>query len=833
MPRQDTRFTPEAAETLRAAIADAGGVEVFAIGRTDPQGRIFDLEVHARGNEGAVPALTSRPKPGEVVIHNHPSGVLQASEPDFALAARFGEDGVGVVIVNNAVSEALWVVEPHRREKVLVPADEVEAFFREALPRALPGYEARPGQVEMALSVCEALNEGRVAVLEAGTGTGKSLAYLVPAALWAQKNQGRVAVATFTITLQGQLMSSDLPALASAGLSLNVALMKGRTNYVCRRRLEEAHRSRASQGSQVEDALERLLAWSEASADGTRSDLPFPVDEELWEQVQSDHDQTLRVRCPHYNRCFYYNARRQAASSQILVLNHALLLSDLVLKADTAGTQGILPRFDRLIVDEAHHLEDAATSLFEDRLSARALARALGPMLDRDRGPGALSRVGGLHLSEDAPMSPEARHRAVQSLTRLAITLPELRRVTRSRLEMMAEIALTPESPTLRITPTVESREDWTEELEPLLADLGRDLHEAAGDLTVVEEALSELPDAFRLREPQPVFDLGRARRRLTDMAGLADALRRDTAGVVRWLELARERGATPSATLCRAPIEVGASLRRRVFDALESVVLTSATLTVGGQFDHLRGRLGIADHGRVTTASFPSPFDYPSQALLGLPRDLPEPDAPGFEERAAEVLLGALEITGGGCFVLCTSFQMLRALHARVASVLGDRLPLLRQGDMGRDYLLTRFRESPSSVLFATDSFWEGVSVAGDALRLVVIPRLPFRVPTEPVAQARHERLEALGQDPFRAYSLPQAVLRFRQGFGRLIRTRRDRGAVLVLDTRVSGRWYGRLFLSSLPPCDRITGPSRRVLERLAEFYTVRADLSGRGRSL
>lgn len=820
MPPRDTRFNPEAAEALRAAIAESGGVEVFAIGRTDEQGRVNDIEVHARGNAEAVPALTSRPRPGEVVIHNHPSGVLQASEADFALAARFGEDGVGVVIVNNAVSEALWVVEPHRRERVRVTQDEVEAFFLDALPRALPGYEPRPGQLEMARSVCEALNEGDIAVLEAGTGTGKSLAYLVPAALWATKNQGRVAVATYTLTLQGQLMSSDLPALSAAGLSVQVALMKGRTNYICRRRLEEAYKQRETHHAAIAGVLERLQSWVEASADGTRSDLPFPADEDLWDVVGSDHDQTLRARCPHYNQCFYYNARRQAASSQILVLNHALLLSDLVLKADTAGTQGLLPKFDRLILDEAHHLEDAATSLFEDRFSARAVARALSPLMDRDNRPGALARLGGHHLSEDAPITAESRHRARQSLDLLTRQVPELRRSSRERMEMLSEIALTPEAPTLRVTPAVEDREDWQEDMEPILSQLARDLHEATANLTIVEEALGELPDALRSREPQPIFDLGRARRRLSEMASLADAFRRESAGTVRWIELARERGAQPSGVLCRAPIEVAQSLRRRVFDHLESVILTSATLTVGGSFDHLLPRLGIADHPRVSTGSFPSPFDYPRQALLGLPRDLPEPDAPGFEERAAEVLIGALEVTGGGCFVLCTSFQMLRSLHARVQAVLGDRLPLLRQGDMGRDYLLTRFRESPSSVLFATDSFWEGVSVSGDALRLVVIPRLPFRVPTEPVAQARHERIEALGQDPFRAYSLPHAVIRFRQGFGRLIRTQRDRGVVLVLDTRVSSRWYGRLFLASLPPCDRITGPSRRVLERLGEFY-------------
>lgn len=816
----DTRLSPEAAEALRAAIRQAGGVEVFAIGRTDATGRVTDLEIHARGNEGAVPAFFSRPRPGEVVIHNHPSGVLQASEADMALAGRYGEDGVGVVIVNNAVTDALWVVEPLVRKTVLVDEAEVTAFFCEALPRAMPGYEARPGQVEMALHVVRALNHQEIAVLEAGTGTGKSLAYLVPAALWALKNQGRVAVATFTITLQGQLVTSDLPALLAGGLNVKYALLKGRTNYVCRRRLQEAHAAREARPREEAQVLDRLVHWAATSADGTRSDLPFPMDEDLWEQVQSDHDQTLRARCPHFGNCFYYQARRAAADSHVLVLNHALLLSDLIVKGDTGGQIGLLPKYDRLIVDEAHHLEDAATSLMEDRLSARAISRAIGPLLDRERRPGSLSRLRGLHLADDAPLPPEDRHRALQSLELLVRSLPNLRSSSRSSLEHVAEALLGPDNPTLRLTSEVEQREVWTDEAEPELATLARDLHSAAAELTVIEEALAELPEAYAARDPQPAFDAARCKRRLSEMASLADGVRHDTTGLVRWVELARERGSPPSAALCRAPIEVGPALKQRLFDALGSVVMTSATLTVGGQFEHLLGRLQLQGDERVESATFPSPFDYRRQALLGLPRDLPEPDAPDFEAAAADFIIRALRITGGGCFVLCTSFTTLRGLHRRVAEVLGDQLPLLRQGDLGRDYLLQRFRDSPSSVLFATDSFWEGVSVSGDALRLVIIPRLPFRVPTEPVSQARHERIQQLGQDPFRAYSLPAAVLRFRQGFGRLIRTGTDRGAVIVLDNRVASRWYGRIFLASLPDMERVPGPSRRVLERLSEFY-------------
>lgn len=807
---------------------EAGGVEIFAIGKLDDEGRVYDLEVHCRGQEGAVPALLHRPRPGEVVIHNHPSGVLRASDADMALAARYGEDGVGVVIVNNEVTAAQWVVEPHRPKRVEVDEAEVRAFFAELLPSALPGWEARPGQVDMALAVTRALNQDEVAVLEAGTGTGKSLAYLVPAALWATKNDGRVAVATYTITLQGQLVTSDIPVMRTAGLEFKHALLKGRTNYLCRRRHAEALAGARARADDEASTLRALEDWATVSADGSRSDLPFPVEESLWEQVLSDHDQTLRVRCPYYSSCFYYEARRKAASAHVLVVNHHLLLSDLAVKAETGGEAGLLPRYDRLVLDEAHHLEDAATSLYQERLSARAISRALWPLLDREKRPGALSRLAAFHAAEDAPLSREARAAVDATLPLLQRSIPPLRTSSRARLEAVADAVLSVDTPAQRVTAELEAGPAWSQTVLPSLEQLAGDLHDAAEHLGKLEEALGELPEAIVLKEPQPVFDLGRARRRVGEMAGLADAFRLEapglqSAGVVRWVEEARERGAAPSAALCRAPVEVGAALRSQVFDAMKTSVLTSATMTVGGRFEHLCERLGLGTHPGLFTQQFPSPFDYKSQALLGLPRDLPEPDDAAFEEAAARFITEALRVTGGGAFVLCTSFALLRALHARVKPALEGQMLFLRQGDVGRDQLLQRFRESPSAVLFGTDSFWEGVSVAGDALRLVIIPRLPFRVPTEPVQQARHERIAAAGQDPFRAYSLPQAVLRFRQGFGRLIRTQSDRGAVIVLDRRVIGRWYGQVFLASLPELDRAVGPSRAVLDRLRAFYGAR----------
>jgi ATP-dependent DNA helicase DinG len=837
----DTRFNLAAARAWRREIAEAGGIELFAIGRLDEGGKVAQVEVLCRGQKGAVPALMTRPRAGEVVIHNHPSGVVEASDADMHLAGMYGEDGVGVVITDNDCRVALWVVEPLVREPVPVDEADVRHFFDIALPKSMPDAEAREGQLAMALAVTAAMNGDQIAVLEAGTGTGKSLAYLVPAVLWAIGNESKVAVATYTIALQAQLATSDIPLLRRAGLEFRHAVVKGRSNYVCRRRLAETLQT-ALDDTDGDTGQRRLLAdlvqWAEAADEGTRQDLAVPVDEELWERIESDHDQTLRARCPHFDTCFYYRARRAAADAHLLVVNHHLLLADLVVKSDSGG-EGVLPRYRRVVLDEGHHLEDAATGLFQSRLTDRAIQRAVTPLLDRRKRRGALSRLHKRFTAKDSPLWPAAREELSRHIDILKRVLPRVKDGAPLWLGQVGADALAPpHTPTLRLTPKVVSTELWQQHLRPTITREAQTLSKAAGMLAKIEDMLASLEPKHRLAEPQPLFDLARARRRLSEKADQCLQFSGETEELVMWIEPGRSRkGRDPVAALCAAPVDVGPLLRERVFDALDTTVVTSATLTVHGSFSHLLSRIGLAPPAdgpegafgdaakalppaEVHTGSFPSPFDYRTQALLALPRDFPEPDHPRWRDWVARAVTTCTEAAGGGVFVLCTSYTLLDELHARAETAFGDQLVLLKQGSLPRARLLEQFRQSGNAVLFGTDSFWEGVSVPGDALRMVLIPRLPFRVPTEPVQQARHERLEARGHDPFRAYSLPQAVLRLRQGFGRLVRTRKDRGVVIVLDRRVASRWYGRVFLSSLPEMERATGPMRAVLERLKAFY-------------
>jgi ATP-dependent DNA helicase DinG len=797
------RFTPDAADAFRLAVREAGGVEVFAIGSVEER-HVVDVTVTCRGQADRVTALIDRPRAGQVVIHNHPSGNLTASNADMQLASLYGEDGVGVVIVNNDVTQDNWVVEPHVRKRVVVDVDEIDRIFLEVLPGAIPGWETRQAQVEMAREVLGSMNEDRPVLVEAGTGTGKSLAYLVPAALWAKANDGKVIVSTYTRALQAQLMTSDLPMLARAGVDVETAVLQGRSNYVCKRQLSLSMRE-ADAADDDAPELRAIAAWEENSHDGARTDIPFQVDSDVWTRIASDSDATLRARCPHYAQCRYYMARREAAAAHLVVVNHALLMVDLALRAE-AG-RGVLPRFHRLILDEGHHLEDAATSAASAQLTALAVRRATAPLLTNKKRSGALDRlVSRFSVGELANKVGEAEV-AVAAVGDSAKWL----------LSEVHDRVLPPEGTARRVDSQWLRSPAWTEDVAPLV-DLQEQLSDASTALLDVEDELEDVK--IPIADIQPLMDIRRARRRLAGHAGIVQRFLDAQPGTIddscRWVERGpKRRGQEPQASVVVSPIEVAATLQRILWTPFPGCSVTSATLTVSKQFHFLRERLGLSDG---VERMLESPFDHTRQAVLGLPKDLPVPNDPGFLRASAEVVVASVKASGGGAFVLCTSYAAVRhyGQALRAAGVRG----VLCQGDRGRAVMLDQFRQE-QGVLVGTDSFWEGVSVPGDALRMVIIPRLPFRVPTEPLRVARHELLKARGLDPFRAYSLPEAVIKLKQGYGRLIRTKSDRGVVLILDRRVHERRYGTIMLRSLPPARRVVGPWRRVHEELKRFYS------------
>ncbi len=795
-----------ARQAIREAIDEAGGNEVFFIGRLGERGLVTDVEVTCRGSRDAVPALLDRPRNGDVVLHNHPSGQLAPSDADLALASRYGQDGVGFYIVDNAVASIYVVVEPHRARREQLDVDGVAAVFGPAGPLSdlHERFEHRPTQEAMARRVATCINGDGIALVEAGTGTGKSLAYLVPMVEHARRNRVRVAVSTGSINLQQQLVDKDIPLVRALLGEVRVALVKGRGNYLCRRKLADAA-GRADELTEEEAAfIHRMGRWADTTDDGSLADLGAVPSGDLWEIVRSDADQTLRARCPFFQECFYYQARRRAAAADVLIANHHLLMADLEIKRATGGA-GVLPRYDAVVVDEAHHLEDVATSMLTRTVTVPGMERLLGRLVASTSRRRGLVRVLAGRLGE-GEAARRVRRRCDEGLVpavraareRLPVVIEEITAALRAATHVDEEGRAIYRMPTAldqveeRVRPIVDQIE--------VLRDL---FGQVSAELGGVRRAVDLLDERWQEREIQLLFDLRAVHERVTGTIGSLGAVLEEGRESCRWIELRRGRRGPPRPRFCTAPVDVAASIRERVLDPVDAVVLTSATLAVDRSFDHVRARLGLDDgtlaRERCETELLDSPFDLGRQVFAAVPRAFPEPTMRAHEEASAALIGRVVEAAQGRTFVLFTSYRALdRVRRALDRTLRGIRV--LAQGTMERGRLLEEFRSGHRAVLLGTDSFWEGVDVPGRALSCVILARLPFRVPTEPIQRARTELVEARGGDPFRDYAVPQAVIRFRQGFGRLIRSRTDRGAVVILDPRVVSRSYGRVFLGSLP---------------------------------
>jgi ATP-dependent DNA helicase DinG len=620
------------------------------------------------------------------------------------------------------------------------------------LARALDHYEHRPEQLAMATLVERALADDVVALVEAGTGTGKTLAYLVPAILSGK----RVVVSTGTKTLEDQIMERDLPLLEEhMGVLVSAAVMKGLGNYLCLRRYEEfVHGPDADRPPHVR-YLPLLQEFRDRTLTGERADFKaLPEDAPLWASVQSGSDTRIGQRCAHYEACFVTRMRRRAEEAQIIVVNHHLFFADLALRGQH-GNAGAIPDYDAVIFDEAHQIEDVVTDFFGVRVSSSRLE-----VMVRDA---------------------ERSFRAARLGDAVA---PILRSVLTAASAFFAGL------------PRGGGSEPGRRPLERALF-MGR----VKEPMLRFDSALEELESFARLNvaASEAVAQVARRAQRLrNDVALIAEG----TASHVTWTET---RG--HQASLGASPVEVADILRRELFERGIPIVLTSATLGTSGRrkgdaaspFTFVKERLGIEFAEEL---SVPSPFDYARQAALYLPSDLPDPRDPDYVEAAAKEIVELIELTGGGAFVLCTSLRMMNELHRATAPHLAA--PALLQGMAPKSELLETFKARGDAVLFASASFWEGVDVPGRALRLVVIDKLPFDVPSDPLVRARCERLEARGEAPFMGYLVPDAALRLKQGFGRLVRTAKDRGIVAVLDRRITAKGYGRVFLDSLPDASR-----------------------------
>jgi len=621
----------------------------------------------------------------------------------------------------------------------------VNGFFARhgALSQWHPGYEYRPGQLAMAEAVESALGDRKHLIVEAGTGTGKTLAYLVPALLSGK----RIVVSTGTKNLQEQLFFKDIPFLQQHfPRPLRVCYMKGRNNYACRQKIYDADREPVLSGLEEVADFQVIQAWEKETEIGDRAEIKnLPESSTAWAKVDARSDLCAGRKCKQFERCFLTLMHQRAQESDIVIVNHHLFFADLALKeiledGDTEG--GLLPEYHAVVFDEAHEIEDVAAQFFGVSLSnyrfqelhrdISALARA------KQFGSAELDRI--LDRFEDL---------ALQFFS--VLPAPEVRAAFAGRPEIL-------------------------ERHEGVYTDLHASLELIGSHLRLLKNPPEEVNPLLRR-----TIELGIA---------LRFVLESDDQSYVYWIER-RGRGLFLQAT----PIDVAPILAKRLFDTVDTVILTSATLAVGGGFEFVKRRLGIA---QARTLIVPGHFDYRKQALLYVPQQLPDPRNPAFPMEASAEVTRLLKLSRGRAFVLFTSYQQMRMVHDRVS--LDIDYPTLLQGTGPRSALLAEFRATPNCVLFATSSFWQGVDVPGEQLSCVIIDRLPFAVPSDPIVDARIRKLRDEGGNPFYDYQVPQAAIALKQGFGRLIRSRLDRGVLVLLDNRVTKQRYGQIFFDSLP---------------------------------
>jgi ATP-dependent DNA helicase DinG len=820
------RLAPTAAAAIRTAIRLAGGREVCFACKVDDDGVVQTAKVVARGDAVSVLALPGFANRGEMLVHNHPSGILEPSEPDMQVASRIHDDGIGFGIVNNGATELYVVVEvPSKSNLAALSSTSVDDDLGPDGPIAAEHarYEDRPSQRAMAAAIAKLYNDGGVGLLEAGTGVGKSLGYLVPALRWAAANNERTVVSTNTINLQEQLVGKDLPFLARAlsDQKVRFALLKGWRNYLCLARLEQARASgNALFDDSLGDELNAIQAWAERTSDGSLSDLTTPPRPELWDEVSAEPDLCQRTQCQKFNDCFLFKARRAAAQADVIVVNHHLLLSDLAVRRVTSnwGEAAVLPAYTRLVVDEGHHLEDAAASHLGVTVSRRALQRLFN-RLDR-RGKGLLPALI-VRLSVGNDLLSTASLDLVHS--RLNPAVDAARGKSGMLFDLLDLFLQESREPVVRLTGAFADHPIWNAGLRVALTDTVQTIETIADGLQLVYERFEsggkKLDDAI-----MPLMnEIRSVTRRLQNAAdGLRQALDPErTDKTIRWIEA---RGREKQVSVSTVPLDLAPILREDLFKRAATTVITSATLATDGRFDFLTSRLGLDDPElEPRTGIYPSPFKYREQAMLAVPTDIPAPNVDGAKhfDAFARVVVDVASAADGGMFVLFTSHKDVRAMAAELRGR-GRSVPwpLLVHGDESRDTLLDRFRNAGKAILLGTASFWEGVDVPGDALRALLIAKLPFRVPTEPITAAHCEAIQAGGGDPFRDYMLPHASLRLKQGFGRLIRTSADRGVVVIADPRVVTKNYGRGMIAGLPPARRIVGRWEQLLGEIQKFY-------------
>ncbi len=803
------RLSETTIKTLKKAIAEAGGNEIFACGSINAEGIVVSVDIQARGTTDTV-YITKNAKTAAVLIHNHPSGVLYPSEPDMVIAGQAAENCAGFYIIDNNVQKLNAVVEPVLPRAVEQINPEDAAFYLSSegpFASREEEYEERPTQIELLKMICEVFNQNKIGVFEAGTGVGKSLAYLIPSMIWAESNRERIVISTGTINLQHQLVEKDIPSAESIlPFKLKTVLLKGRQNYLCLRRFKSVLDEKDLFTEEAE-ALDTIKEWSDITSTGSRSDLAIMPPESLWVRINSESDSCMGMKCPYRERCFVMKNRKEASDANILIVNHHLLFSDIEMRLSGAGFDdaAVLPPYKRVIFDEAHGIESAATSFFSESLARFKLLRQLN-MLYRQR----KSSASGLLFTIDALSLSDC------DLDEVLNTAEKVKQ-TFAILENAA-LEIIGDDYSWRIV------EQTAEQAEPLFKSISQLREDIALFVSYVRNMISSVGPENE--DASAVWECKQIIRRIEGMGILCNNFVswREYPDSVFWLEKRKLSNGTFTASFIQTPLDISKTMNAGVFEPMESVVCTSATLRTGNSFSYWSGRTGVlfAEKERILSGVFASPFPYKQNLLLSIPVDIPFPSDRNFQPWMEDAVISLIRASNGRALVLFTSYDSLSYTCEHARKVLPrEGIPVLKQGEEDRFRLLEHFKKDKESVLFATDSFWEGVDVPGESLSHVIIVKLPFGVPSDPVFAAKSEAIEKRGGNPFMELSVPDAVMHFRQGYGRLMRRSSDRGAVTVLDNRIIKKQYGKIFIESLPESQYCFEPFENVVRRVRSFVS------------
>ena len=807
-------FSSSVIKYIRSEIASSNENEVFFVGEINHDGKVTSVSVGSRGNLHSVPVNQDLKRKGSVLIHNHPGGNLTPSDADLSVAAVSSENAQGFYIINNDVTEIYVVVEPVL-PKVIKKLDVDDAAFYISkdgpLAKINENFEERLSQIELLKNIVKTFNQNKTGVFEAGTGVGKSYAYLIPSILWAVQNNERVVISTGTINLQQQLCLKDIPqAIKITGKPVKFILMKGRQNYICKRRLQDALNSKDL--FENNDDLDRIAQWQDSCDSGSKSELSFLPSESVWNRINSESDACMALRCPYYSQCFVMKVKKEASAANILVVNHHLLFADIESRLHGAGYDDavVLPPYKRIIFDEAHGIETAATSFFSESFNRFKILKPLNLLYRKKKN----SAMGFLFSVSMLSKEEEKSFQAYQMISKIKSDLTNLE--------------------TLALDLCIQENNLWLNPLtfrnfQPVLSMCQTLAKDISVFTSLVLEVLDGVPEDDR---DIPYFwETKVLNRRLSDYSVILNDffMWEEKPDKVFWLQkknlpsdMQKDDELNFYINFIETPLDIAPLMNQGIFEPMDSVVCTSATLKTGRDFSYWLRHNGLyfSDSDEVLQGEFFSPFPYKENMIFLVPKDIPFPDEPDFQIYVENVLKNLILKAKGRTLVLFTSYESLRLSYNNIFStMLANGIKLLRQGADDNARILKNFKDDVSSVLFATDSFWQGVDVPGESLSQVIIVKLPFTVPNDPVFKARSEAIRKKGGNSFMELSVPEAIIKFRQGVGRLIRKNTDKGTVVVLDRRIYEKQYGSLFLANVPECKKYYEPVSKILDIIEEF--------------